>query len=170
MANVKISELPASGAVADGSLIPVVEGGVTKKATREEVIEPAQTAADDAQADATQALADAADALARAAFIWTPLTKGSGNFTLALTDLYQGLVISAAAVITVPKVAVVAIPVGTVIPILRTTSGAVSVAPVDGDVTINKAGSALTPRDQYSLSVLWHYATNTWVLFGDITL
>ena len=37
----EISALTASGSVDDGSLIPVVEGGTTKKATREEVIEPA---------------------------------------------------------------------------------------------------------------------------------
>lgn len=37
----EISALSASGSVDDGSLIPIVEGGTTKKATREEVVEPA---------------------------------------------------------------------------------------------------------------------------------
>lgn len=99
MANVKISELPASGSVADGSLLAVVEGGVTKKATREEVIEPAQTAADDAQADATQALADA-----EAAHFPPIVTETGATLTLDIT--YRGKIIrctnAAGCNITVP--------------------------------------------------------------------
>lgn len=52
----KISQLTASGSVAAGSLLAVVEGGVTKKATIEEVLASPLTAAATAQATADSAL------------------------------------------------------------------------------------------------------------------
>ena len=91
------------------------------------------------------------------------------SYTLALGD--DGLVIEAnstsSIIITVPLNSTVAFPTGTRITILRTNTGAVSIAGVSG-VTVN-ATPGLNLRAQWSAATLLKRATNTWVLMGDLS-
>jgi len=69
--------------------------------------------------------------------------------------------------LTVPTNATVAWPVGTSISILQTGAGQVTVAGAVG-VTIN-ATPGLKLRAQWSSATLLKRATDTWVLFGDLS-
>ncbi len=74
---------------------------------------------------------------------------------------------STAQTLTVPTNATVAWPVGTSISILQTGAGQVTVAGAVG-VTIN-ATPGLKLRAQWSSATLLKRATDTWVLFGDLS-
>lgn len=97
------------------------------------------------------------------------------SYTLALTDApstsaNQGIVTmsnAAASTLTVPPNSSVAFPVGTVIQIPVLGAGQLTVAQGSG-VTIRTA-SSYTSRAQYATLGLTKIATDTWMLYGDLT-
>ena len=100
----------------------------------------------------------------------TPIVQKTASYTLsALTERDSLIeVASASAVtITVPTNATVAYPVGTSIDILQTGAGQITVAGAGG-VTVN-ATPGLKLRTQWSGATLFKRATDTWVLYGDLS-
>lgn len=89
-------------------------------------------------------------------------------YTLVLTDV--GKLVTLAnddpVTLTVPKNSVVAFPVGVVVNLVQTGIGQVSVVPVDGDVTLNSTGFALSK--QWSAASLIKIDTDVWLLIGDV--
>lgn len=91
------------------------------------------------------------------------------SYTLAVADAGKVIELSNAAAITltVPTNTTAAIPVGSVITIIQTGAGQVTISPA-GTVTVNAAGSRLKLSQQWSAATLIKRATNTWVAFGDL--
>jgi hypothetical protein len=91
------------------------------------------------------------------------------TYTLVLTDKNKLVELSNAAAITltVPPNSSVAFAVGDMIQILQTAAGQVTVAPGAG-VTLN-GNPGLKTNGQWSAATLVKRATDTWVLFGNIT-
>ncbi|HSC87429.1 MAG TPA: hypothetical protein VLC09_09180, partial [Polyangiaceae bacterium] len=99
-----------------------------------------------------------------------PNTQSGTSYTLALTDVGKCVVCDNAApfTLTIPKVAVVAIPVGSIVYIYQKGAGQVTVSPVDGDVTIDtNARFANKASGQSAKLMLWHRASNVWTLTGE---
>lgn len=92
------------------------------------------------------------------------------SYTLALADAGKMVQMgkATAQTLTVPKNSVVAFGVGTQILIEQSGAGQVTIAPVDGDVTIQSADSALKTAKQYSVAGLVKLATDTWLVMGDV--
>ena len=100
----------------------------------------------------------------------TPIVQKTAAYTLsALTERDSLIEVSSATavVVTVPTNATVAYPVGTSIDILQTSTGQVSIAGAAG-VTVN-ATPGLKLRTQWSGATLFKRATDTWVLYGDLS-
>lgn len=93
----------------------------------------------------------------------------TSNYTLLIGD--DGIIVEANSTspitITVPLNSTTAFPIGTKITLLRTNTGAVTVAGAVG-VTVN-ATPGLLLRAQWSAATLLKRATNTWVLMGDLS-
>ena len=70
--------------------------------------------------------------------------------------------------LTVPKNSSVGFPVGTQILVRQKGAGQVTIAPVDGDVVLNSAGT-LDTAAQYSVINLLKVAEDVWAVFGDIS-
>lgn len=96
-------------------------------------------------------------------------TQTGTSYTLALTDSGYLITLSNASPITltVPTNASVAFPVGTAVYPVRYGAGTLTIAAAGG-VTINN-GSSLTARVQNSVLCLIKVATDTWIVFGDMT-
>ena len=92
------------------------------------------------------------------------------TYTLALSDAGKLVRQSNANAITttVPKNSVVAFPVNTVITIEQQGAGQITVAPVDGDVTLN-AFDGLLSAGQYAGLSLIKVDTNVWTVFGGVS-
>lgn len=99
------------------------------------------------------------------------LTVSAGSYTLVITDAGNSLKVSdsAASTIYIPENSSVAFKVGQKIEILRYGSGAVSIAPLNGNVTLNSKNSNRKIAAQYSGAVLTKMGTNEWLLIGDLT-
>ena len=99
----------------------------------------------------------------------TANSQSGTTYTLALTDF--GRVVettnASAVTVTVPPNSSVAFPTGTIVEVLQTGAGQVTVAQGAG-VTINTP-TTLVLRAQWSSVVLRKRATDTWVLAGDTT-
>jgi hypothetical protein len=100
-------------------------------------------------------------------------TDITANATLALAD--EGKVLRVNPVtaadditITIPKNSVVAFPVDTEIAIVRYNSGTVSIAPVDGDVTLQSKSGERKISGRYGSVALKKVATDEWVLVGSL--
>lgn len=92
-------------------------------------------------------------------------------YTLAIADQYGKTVTlsnASANTCTVPPNSSVAFPVGTVINVVQIGAGQTTITAGAG-VTINSADAKLKLRVQYSGATLVKTATDTWILFGDIT-
>lgn len=92
------------------------------------------------------------------------------TYTFALTDANNTVVEmnnASAITATVPPNSSVAYPVGSMIQVLQTGAGQVTIAAGSG-VTIN-ASPGLKLRAQWSTASLLKRATDTWVLLGDVT-
>ena len=74
---------------------------------------------------------------------------------------------ASATTLTIPLNSAVAFPVGTTLDILQTGAGQVTIAG-DAGVTVN-ATPGLKLRTQWSSVTLFKRATNTWVVYGDLT-
>ena len=101
----------------------------------------------------------------------TPIIQKTASYTLsALTERDSLIEVSSATgvTITIPTNTAVAYPVGTSIDILQTGAGQVTIAPVDGTVTVNST-PGLKLRTTWSSATLFKRAANTWVVFGDLT-
>lgn len=105
----------------------------------------------------------------------TPIIQKTGSYTLsALSERDSMIEVSSAsaASITIPLNSAVAYPVGTSIDVLQTSTGQVSIVGAAG-VTINAApsGGANTAklRTQWSSCTLFKRASDTWVVYGDLT-
>lgn len=99
------------------------------------------------------------------------LTVSAGSYTLVITDAGNSLKISdsTASTIYIPENSSVAFKVGQKVEILRYGSGAVSIAPLNGNVTLNSKASNRKIAAQYSGAVLTKVGTNEWLLIGDLT-
>jgi len=100
----------------------------------------------------------------------TPILQKTASYTLsALTerDTLIEVANASATTITIPLNSAVAFPVGTSIDILQTSTGQVTIAG-DAGVTVNST-PGLKLRTQWSSATLFKRATNTWVVYGDLT-
>ena len=100
----------------------------------------------------------------------TPIIQKTASYTLsALTERDNLIEVASgsATTITIPLNSAVAFPVGTSIDILQTSTGQVTIAG-DAGVTVNST-PGLKLRTQWSSATLFKRATNTWVVFGDLT-
>jgi hypothetical protein len=100
----------------------------------------------------------------------TPIIAKTASYTLsALTERDSLIEVAnaSATTITIPTNATVAYPVGTSIDILQTSTGQVTIAGAGG-VTVN-ATPGLKLRTQWSGATLFKRATDTWVVYGDLS-
>ena len=99
----------------------------------------------------------------------TAINQQTAAYTTALADRDKLVEVSSATgvTVTIPANASVAYPVGTSIDILQTGAGQVTIAGAGG-VTVN-ATPGLKLRTQWSSATLFKRATDTWVVFGDLT-
>lgn len=99
----------------------------------------------------------------------TSINQQTGAYTTVLTDRDKLVEVSSASgvTVTIPANSTVAYPVGTSIDILQTGSGQVTIAGAGG-VTVN-ATPGLKLRTQWSSATLFKRATDTWVVFGDLS-
>jgi hypothetical protein len=100
----------------------------------------------------------------------TPILQKTGSYTLsALTERDNMIEVSSATAvtITIPANSAVAYPVGTSIDILQTSTGQVTIAAGAG-VTVN-ATPGLKLRTQWSSATLFKRASDTWVVYGDLS-
>jgi hypothetical protein len=100
-------------------------------------------------------------------------TDITANATLALADEGKVLRVNPTTAadnitITIPKNSAVAFPVDTEIAIVRYNSGTVSIAPVDGDVTLQSANAERKIRNRYASVALKKIGTDEWVLVGSL--
>jgi hypothetical protein len=103
-------------------------------------------------------------------FTGTPSNEQTGNYTLVLADKGKVLRVNSSSnrTITIPKNSVVAFPIDTEIALLRYGTGTVSIAPVDGDVTLNSISSNRKVKDRYGSCALKKIGTDEWVLVGSL--
>ena len=99
----------------------------------------------------------------------TTINQQAGAYTPVLADRDKLVEVSSASgvTVTIPTNSSVAYPVGTSIDILQTGSGQVTIAGAGG-VTVN-ATPGLKLRTQWSSATLFKRATDTWVVFGDLS-
>jgi hypothetical protein len=100
----------------------------------------------------------------------TPIIQKTASYTLsALTERDSMIEMGSASALTltIPTNATVAWPVGTSIDILQTGAGQVTIAGAGG-VTVNGT-PGLKLRTQWSGVTLFKRATDTWVVYGDLT-
>jgi len=91
------------------------------------------------------------------------------DYTLVLTDKDKLVDMNkvTALTLTIPKNSIVAFDIGTKIALRQKGAGALTIAPIDGDVTINES-NGLTLTAQYSVAWLIKVATDTWTLYGEL--
>jgi len=82
----RISNLPPASTVNGPDLLPIVQGGTTKRATKDQLVASTLAVANAAQVDATQAIADASSAQATAT---SALANVNTALTIANTALSQ---------------------------------------------------------------------------------
>ena len=100
----------------------------------------------------------------------TPIVQKTASYTLSALSERDSLIeisSTSATTLTVPANSAVAYPVGTSIDILQTNTGQITVAGAAG-VTVN-ATPGLKLRTQWSGATLFKRATDTWVLYGDLS-
>ena len=105
-----------------------------------------------------------------ASYIYTLNPQTGTTYTLVLTDAGKLLTCENAntVTVTVPKNSSVAFEIGTKIDIVQKGAGKVTLAPVDGDVTISSKGGLLSSGGQYVGLSLVKIAENVWYLFGSL--
>lgn len=97
------------------------------------------------------------------------INEQTEDYTLVFSD--NGKIVDmnkgTAVTLTVPKNSVVAFPTGTIIAIRQLGAGQVTIAPVDGDVTIVYP-EGLTTTGQYAMAAIVKVAENTWSATGSL--
>ena len=99
----------------------------------------------------------------------TTINQQAASYTPVLTDRDKLIEVSSASgvTVTIPTNASVAYPVGTSFDILQTGAGQITIAGAGG-VTVN-ATPGLKLRTQWSSATIFKRATDTWVVYGDLT-
>lgn len=92
------------------------------------------------------------------------------SYTLALSDAGKMIVMNKATAnnLTIPLNSSIAFPTNTRIDVIQYGAGQTTFV-ATGGVTIRSAGSKLKLTGQYSGASLWKYATDEWILVGDLT-
>lgn len=98
------------------------------------------------------------------------INEQSDSYVLALSDSNKlvDMAKNTAQTVTIPKNSSVIFPIGTQILVRQKGAGQVTISPVDVDVALNSADSAVKTVKQYSIAGLIKVATDTWALFGDL--
>jgi hypothetical protein len=98
-------------------------------------------------------------------------TQTGTSYTLTLDDAGKVLPISnsSANTVTVPLNSSVAFPTGTLVTLVQTGTGQVSITGASG-VTLNSEGSKFKIKAQYAPGSILKTATNEWVVFGNLTI
>jgi hypothetical protein len=160
--------------VTDVSDTSMAAAGTTKKITAANVgvYMAAELGISTIEADITAVEADVAALDTRV----EALEDGAVNpqtgttYTLVLTDRNSIVTLANASAITltVPEAASVAFPVGTRIDLIQLGAGQVTVAG-SGAATVSKTAlDTLKLRAEFSAATLIHYATDDWLLVGDL--
>jgi len=100
----------------------------------------------------------------------TPIISKTDSYTLTATSERDSLIevnSASGTTITIPLNSAVAYPVGTTLDILQTGAGQVTIAG-DSGVTVNST-PGLKLRTQWSSCTLFKRATDSWVVFGDLS-
>ena len=99
---------------------------------------------------------------------WPVINLTGTAETLAVGHPGRGVILTNASAITltVEDNATVNIPVGSWVRIIQGGAGTVSV--VGSGATINSQGGLTSLNGQYAGAVLWHYATDVWLLEGNL--
>lgn len=100
----------------------------------------------------------------------TAVSNILADYTVGLAD--AGTTLNAYSsdpiIITIPPNSATAFPLNTVLAIVRTGTGSVSIAPGAG-VTVNSKNSNKKIAAQHSGATICKLDTNTWILIGDLT-
>ena len=98
------------------------------------------------------------------------LNSQADAYTLALSDAGKMVIVTNAdaKTLTVPKNSVAAFEVGTKIAVMQGGAGLVTIAPVDGDVTLKSFESALSLAGENAGCVLIKIDTDTWLVEGNL--
>lgn len=100
----------------------------------------------------------------------TPIISKTDSYTLTSTSERDSLIevdSASGTTITIPLNSAVAYPVGTTLDILQTGTGQVTIAG-DSGVTVNST-PGLKLRTRWSSCTLFKRATDSWVVFGDLS-
>ena len=100
----------------------------------------------------------------------TPIISKTASYTLTATSERDSLIevdSESGTTITIPLNSAVAYPVGTTLDILQTGTGQVTIAG-DSGVTVNST-PGLKLRTRWSSCTLFKRATDSWVVFGDLS-
>ena len=100
----------------------------------------------------------------------TPIIQKTASYTLSALTERDDLIemdSASATTLTIPLNSAVAFPIGTSLDILQTGTGQVTIAG-DAGVTVN-ATPGLKLRTRWSSVTLFKRATNTWVVYGNLT-
>ena len=100
----------------------------------------------------------------------TPIISKTASYTLTATSERDSLIevdSASGTTITIPLNSAVAFPVGTTLDILQTGTGQVTIAG-DSGVTVNST-PGLKLRTRWSSCTLFKRATDSWVVFGDLS-
>lgn len=97
------------------------------------------------------------------------LVEKTSNYVIVLADSGKAITMnsSSANTVTVPTNATAAFPIGTLITVFQTGTGATSFVEASG-VTIHSKNSYKTIYTQYSAAQLLKTDTNIWILAGDL--
>lgn len=143
MANKRVSELTAAGAMTGDELLPVVQSANSFKGTVKEIVKFGYQSI---------------------------LTDATSAKTLALTDRGQWVrfTSSGSVALTVPLNSAVAFAIGEVLNFIQADAGQVTITG-SGGVTVNKpTGYNAKTRAQGAPFALVKIATDTWDLIGDL--
>ena len=104
----------------------------------------------------------------------TPIIQKTAAYTLSAANERDSLIEvshtgGSAVTISIPTDATFDFPIGTSIDILRTNTGAVTIAAVTPGTTTVNATPGLKLRAQWSSATLFKRAANTWVVMGDLS-
>lgn len=99
----------------------------------------------------------------------TDFSVKTDSHTLALADAGKVLEMGKATAqdVTIPKNTTTDFPIGTVVTVVQTGAGQVTIKGAT-DVTVNAAGGRLKTSGQWSAATVIKRDTNTWVAFGDL--